>query len=118
MQVAAYHSQSNRLVEGRHQNIVDALGKLTAPKGKPGNWLAHLAAVLLVDWITVLKFTGMTPHRVIFEQDSLLLGKIAMESRRVVDLLRLDRAGNKRAELLALRARQLERRPEDIEKAA
>ena len=41
-----------------------------------------------------------------------------MESWRVVDWLRVERAGNKRAELLALRARQLERRPEDIEKAA
>ena len=41
-----------------------------------------------------------------------------MESWRVVNWLRLERAGNKRAELLALRARQLERRPEDIEKAA
>ena len=41
-----------------------------------------------------------------------------MESWRVVDWLRVERAGNKRAELLALGARQLERRPEDIEKAA
>ena len=32
--------------------------------------------------------------------------------------MRVERAGTKRAELLALRARQLERRPEDIEKAA
>ena len=30
----------------------------------------------------------------------------------------MERAGNKRAELLAFRARQLERTPEDMEKAA
>ena len=41
-----------------------------------------------------------------------------MESWRVVDWLRVERAGNKRAELLALHARQLERRLEDIEKEA
>ena len=41
-----------------------------------------------------------------------------MESWRVVNWLRVERAGNKRAELLALRARQLERRPEDIDKSA
>ena len=41
-----------------------------------------------------------------------------MESWCVVDWLRVERVGNKRVELLALRARQLERRPEDIEKAA
>ena len=36
----------------------------------------------------------------------------------MVNWLHVDRAGNKRAELLALRARQRQRRPEDIEKAA
>ena len=36
----------------------------------------------------------------------------------MVDRLCRERAGNKRAELLAVRARQLGRRPEDIEKAA
>ena len=44
VQVAAYHQQSNGLVERGHQNIVDALAKLTAPAAKPGNWPQHLAA--------------------------------------------------------------------------
>ena len=118
VQVAAYHPQSNGLVERGHQNIVDALAKLTAPSGKPGNWPAHLATVSCTDRITVRKSTGMTPYRVVFGQECLLPVEIAMESWRVVDWLRVERAGNKRAELLALRARQLERRPEDIEKAA
>ena len=118
VQVAAYHPQSNGLVERGNQNIVDALAKLTAPSGKPGNLPAHLAAVSWADRITVRKSTGMTPYRVVFGQECLLPVEIAMESWRVVDWLRVERAGNKRAELLALRARQLERRPEDIEKAA
>ena len=118
VQVAAYHPQSNGLVERGHQNIVDALAKLTASSGKPGNWPAHLAAVSWVDRITFRKSTGMTPYRVVFGQECLLPVDIAMESWRVVDWLRVERAGNKRAELLALRARQLERRLEDIEKAA
>ena len=41
-----------------------------------------------------------------------------MESWRVVSWLHVERAGNKREELLALRARHLQRRLEDIEKAA
>ena len=41
-----------------------------------------------------------------------------MESGRVVDWLLVESSGNKRAELLALCARQLEKRSEDIEKAA
>ena len=44
--------------------------------------------------------------------------EIAMESCRVVNWLHMERAGNRRAELQALHARQLKRRPEDIEKAA
>ena len=118
VQVAAYHPQSNGLVERGHQNIVDVLAKLTALSGKPGNWPAHLAAVSWAEQITVRKSTGMTPYRVVFGQACLLPVEIAMESWCVVDWLRVERAGNKRAELLALRARQLERRPEDIEKAA
>ena len=118
VQVAAYHPQSKGLVERRDQNIVDAQAKLTAPSGKPGNWPAHLAAISWADRITVRKSTGMTPYRVVFGQECLLQVDIAMESWRVVDRLRVERAGNKTAELLALRTRQLERRPEDSEKAA
>ena len=80
VQVAAYHPQSNGLVERGHQNIVDVLAKLTAPSGKPGNWPAHLAAVSWVDRITVRKSTGMTPYRVVFGQECFLPVEIAMES--------------------------------------
>ena len=118
VQVAAYHPQSKGLVEGRHQNIVDASAKLTAPSGKPGNSPTHLAAVSWADQIAAHKSTGMTPYRVIFGQECLLLVEIAMESWPVLDSLCVERAGNKRAELLVLRARQLERKPEGIEKAA
>ena len=118
VQVAAYHPQSNGLVERRHQNIINTLAKLIAPSGKPGNWPAHLATVSWADRITVRKSMGMTPYRVVFGQGCLLPVEIAMESWSVVDWLRVERAGNRRAELLALRARQLERRLEDIERAA
>ena len=40
-----------------------------------------------------------------------------MESWCLVDWMCVELAGNQRAELLPLRARQLERRPEDLEKA-
>ena len=72
VQVATYHSQLTRLVERGHQNIVDALAKLMAPSGKPGNWPVHLAAVSWADRITVRKSTGLTPYRVVFGQECLL----------------------------------------------
>ena len=117
VQVAAYHQQSNGLVERGHQNIVDTLAKLRAPSGKPGNWPANLASVSWADRIMVFSSMGMTPYRVVFGQECLLPVEIAMESWLVVDCLRVERAGNRRVELLALRTRQLEKRPEDIEKA-
>ena len=80
VQVAGYHPQSNGLVERGHQKIVDALAKLTAPSGKPGNWPPHLAAVSWADRITVRKSTGMTPYQVVFGQECLLPVEIAMES--------------------------------------
>ena len=53
VQVAPYHPQSNGLVERGHQNIVDALAKLTAPSGRPGSWPTHLAAISWADHITI-----------------------------------------------------------------
>jgi len=118
VQVAAYHPQSNGLVERGHQNIVDALAKLTAPSGKPGTWLQHLAAASWADRITVRKSTGMTPFRVVFGQECLLPVELTTESWRVVEWRAVERAGNPRAELLALQARQLERWPGDLLRAA
>ena len=105
-------------IEWAHHNIVDTLAKLTVPSAKPGNWTVQLTTVSWADQIMDRKSTGMTPYRVVFGQECLLLVEIAMESWRLVDWLPVERAGNKRAELLALHARQLERRPKDIEQAA
>ena len=116
--VAGYHPQSYRLVDRGHQTIVNALAKLTAPSGKLGNCPAHFATVSRADRITVGKSMGMTPYRVVFGQECLLPVEIAIESWRVLDSFHVETAGNKREELMALRARDLERRPEVIEKAA
>ena len=85
VQVATYHPQSNGLVERGHQNIVDALAKLTASSGKPGTWPQYLAAVSWADRITVRKSTGMTPFRVVFGQDCVLPVEISTESWRIVE---------------------------------
>lgn len=118
IQVAPYHPQSNGLVERGHRNIVDALSKLTAPKGRIGNWVDHLASVSWADRVTVHRSTGMTPYRVIFAQECLLPVELSIESWRVLEWELVAGSDNPRGQLLALRARQLERRPEDIEKAA
>lgn len=60
----------------------------------------------------------MTPFRVVFGQECVLPVELAMESWRVVEWWRVEKAENPRSELLVQRARQLERRPEDLENAA
>ena len=118
VQVAADHPQLNGVVERGHQNIVKALAKLTAPAATTGNWPQHLAAVSWADHITVRKSTGMTPFRVVFGQQCVLPVEMAVESWQVVEWRCVARAANPRAELLVLRARQLERWPQDLERAA
>ena len=60
----------------------------------------------------------MTSFRVVFCQECVLSVEMAVESWQVVEWRRVARAANPRSELLALGARQLERRPEDLERAA
>ena len=53
IQIVPYHPQSNGLVERGHQNIVDALAKMTAQSGNVGSWIQHLPAAMWADRITV-----------------------------------------------------------------
>ena len=70
------------------------------------------------DRITVRRSTGVSPYRLAFGQECLLPVDLAEETWGVLDWKAVERAENGRAELLALRARQLERREEDLETAA
>jgi hypothetical protein len=118
IQVAAYHPQSNGLVERGHQNLVDALAKLIALAGRIGSWVDHLAAVSWADRITIRRSTGITPFRIVFGQECLLPVELSLESWRVLELESVEASANPRAQLIALRTRQLERRPEDLAMAA
>ena len=60
----------------------------------------------------------MTPFRVVFGQECVLPVELSTENWRIVEWRAVERADNPRAELLALRARQLERRPGDLLRAA
>ena len=60
----------------------------------------------------------MMPNQVVSRQNRLLPVAIEIESCRVVDWLCVERAGNKRAQFLALCTRKLERKLKDIEKKA
>ena len=61
--IAAYHPQSNGLIERGYQPIIDALAKLGP------HWVKHLPAVLWADRITTRRSTGFTPYKLVFGQD-------------------------------------------------
>jgi len=95
------------LVERGHQQIVDGLAKL-GPK-----WVKNLLLVLWADRITTRASTGFTPYRLVFGQDCVLPMELTAVSWATVNWNRI----KTRAELLAARARQLERKEEDVRKA-
>src|SRR5205807_8510275 len=70
------------------------------------------------DRINVWRSTGVSPYRLAFGQECLLPVDLAEETWGVLNWKVVERAENGRAELLALRARQLERREEDLETTA
>ena len=116
IQIVPYHPQSNELIERGHQNIVDALAKIMS--GSIGLWTDHLPGVMWVDRITVRRSTGTTPYGVAFGQDCLLPLDVEEGTWAVMDWRSIEISENPTAELLAVGARQLERRAEDLAEAA
>jgi len=105
--IATYHLQSNALVERGYQQIIDGLAK-PSPK-----WVKNLPLVLWADRITTSASTGFTPYRLVFGQDCVLPIELTAVSWATVNWNRIQT----RAELLAARARQLERKEEDVREA-
>ena len=108
--IASYHPQSNGLVERGHQPIVDALAKMSNNNNK---WVKNLPAVLWADRITTHVSMGFTPYKLVFGQDCVLLVELNAASWATINWKNV----RSREDLLAKRARQLERRTEDLEEA-
>ena len=86
---------------------MDALSKL----GK--KWVKNLDSVLWADRVTTRKSTGFSPFQLIYGEDCVLPIELSMEMWATIDWNKVT-TGEK---LLATRARQLQRRKKDIEKA-
>jgi len=107
--VASYHPQSNAVIERGHHQIVDGLAK-PGPK-----WVKNLPLVVWADRITTRVSTRFTPspYRLVFGQDCDLPVELCALSWTIIEWRKVKTT----AELLAARARQPERRVEDIEEA-
>ena len=104
---SAYHPQANAMVERGDRPIVDALAKMGEGRGE--DWVTHLPAVLWADRST----TNTTPYHMVCGQDPVLPIELEFPTWRILPWERVHTT----ADLLALRARQLERRDEDLEEA-
>jgi hypothetical protein len=109
VQVSVYHPQANRIVERGHQPITEALARMT--KGGKGNWVKTLPAVLLADRTTVHGPTGKTPFFIEYGREAILPIELRYPTWRVLDWENV----KSRADLIAVRARQLELRDKDLE---
>ena len=112
--ITPYHAAANGVVERGHHPIADALSKLTACFGEHKEmWIDHLPAVLWADRITTRRTTGYAPFRLMFGQDAVLPVELDNLTWNTTHWQEIEDTSS----LLAARARQLERRQEDIGRA-
>lgn len=110
--VSAYHPEGNGLVERGHQDIINALSKLT--NGSMKNWERFLHDVLWADRTTVRTSTGMTPAEMMYGFDSVLPIELECPTWKSAIWINV----TDRESLLAARATQLSRRNVDLEEVA
>src|SRR5271156_2276166 len=97
------------MVERGHKPITDALAKLM--DGGLGNWVKNLSSVLFADRTSIHQPTGKTPFWVVYGREAVLPVELKFRTWRILEWEKV----RDRAELLALRTRQLMGRDEDLE---
>jgi hypothetical protein len=98
------------MIERGYAPIVAGLSKITSGGGT--NWVRYLPAILWADRTTYRTSTGMTPYKIEYLNRAVLLIKLEVPIWSVLSWEEI----RDTADLLAVRARQLERRKEDLEK--
>jgi hypothetical protein len=115
IRVSPYHPQANGMIEAGHKPVKDALSKLTHGGRLTGHlgWVNRLSAVLLADRVTVRVSTGMTPFQMLYGRMAILPIELQVPTWQTLpwNIVR------SRSDLLAMRARQIERRDADLEEA-
>jgi hypothetical protein len=108
VQISAYNSKANGMVERGHRSISEALSRMGGGKRR---WRKNLAAVLLAERTSIHRPTGVTPFFLVYGREAILPIDTRYPIWRLLDWHKV-RSGE---ELLALRARQLQLRGDDIE---
>jgi transposase InsO family protein len=110
--ISSYNKHANGVVERGHYTLREAIVK--ACQGKISRWPQMIPAAVFADRVTVSSVTGYSPFQLLLATLSILPFDLA-ESTFLVDGFH---SGMTTSELLALRIRQLQKHPRDIERAA
>ena len=111
VKISAYNSKANGVVERGHFTIREAIMK--ACKGKISSWPEQVPRAFFADRVTIRKATGYSPFYLLYGVEPTLPFDLTEASFLVT--FRQNMAPE---DLLAARIRQLEKKPEDLEKAA
>lgn len=109
IRISPYNSQANGLVERQHYNVREAISK--ACDGDEKKWVSVAPAVFWAERVSIVKATGFSPYYMVHGVEPTL----PFDIHEATYLVPLPSTQLSTAELIELRARQLRKRPEDIE---
>jgi RNase H-like domain found in reverse transcriptase/Integrase zinc binding domain/Reverse transcriptase (RNA-dependent DNA polymerase) len=111
--VSAYHPEANGLVEVGHRATADTLSKMSERKNG-GDWVENLPAALWADRTTIKNNTGYSPYELEFLDRPVLPCDLNISTWHILPWNEV----HTHAELIAMRARALQMREDDLEEAA
>jgi hypothetical protein len=110
IRISGYNSQANGIVESKHFDVREAIMKTC--QGEESKWRQVLPQVLWAERVTIRKATGYSPYYMAHGVHPLLPFDIV----EATYLAPPQDFGMSTEDLIALRARQLSKRPEDLDK--
>ena len=112
IRISGYNHRANGVVERGHYTMREALVKVC--EGNINLWPQKLQEVVFADLITTSSVTGYSPYYLLYGQHPVLPFDITQATFMIDGY----KDGLSTSELLALRVRQLQKRPQDIAHAA
>jgi hypothetical protein len=108
--VSPYNSQANSIVERRHCDVREAIIKTC--EGDEMRWNQVVHSVFWAEYVTIQKVTGLSPYFMMHGVEPIFPFNLA----EATFLTPLERRGTlTTTQLIAWHARQLQKRPEDLE---
>ena len=108
IRISGYNSQANGVIESTHFNVREAIMKTC--QGNERKWRSVLPQVLWAERVTIRKATGYSPYYIAHGVHPLL----PFDITEAAYLSPTQDFGMTTTDLIALRAQQLSKRPEDL----